>query len=80
MLSHYIQVALNQARYEIVEDDGSYYGEIPACQGVWADAESLERCREELAEVLEDWIFLRIHSHQSLPVIDGVELAIKEVA
>lgn len=71
MLSHYIQVALNQARYEILEDDGSYYGESPACQGVWAEFESLERCREELAEVLENWIFFRIHSHQSLPVIDG---------
>lgn len=80
MLSLYIQAALNQARYEILEDEGSYYGEIPVCQGVWAESESLESCRKELAEVLEDWIFFRIHSHQSLPTIDGVELAIKEVA
>lgn len=80
MLSHYIQAAMNRARYEILEDDGVYYGEIPSCQGVWAESESLEGCRSELAEVLEDWIFFRIHSHQSLPVIDGVELAIKEVA
>ena len=80
MLSHYIQAAMRQARYEILEDDGSFYGEIPACQGVWAEAESLEDCRQELAEVLEDWIFFRIHSHLEIPVVDGVELSIKKVA
>lgn len=80
MLSQYIQAALRQARYEILEDDGTYYGEIPACQGVWANADSLEGCRQELAEVLEDWIFFRVHSHLAIPALDGVELSIRKVA
>ena len=29
MLLEYIQAALRRARYEILPDDGSYYGEIP---------------------------------------------------
>ena len=37
-------------------------------------------CREELREVLEEWILFRVHRHLPLPVIDDIELTIKEVA
>jgi len=30
----YVHAALRQAKYEILPDDGSYYGEIPECKGV----------------------------------------------
>jgi len=30
MLTKYIQTALRQAKHEILDDDGSFYGEIPA--------------------------------------------------
>jgi hypothetical protein len=53
MLTSYIRAAMRQARYEIVEDDGSFYGEIPLIPGVWANAKTLEGCREELESVLE---------------------------
>lgn len=33
-----------------------YFGKIEDLQGVWANADSLEACREELKEVLEEWI------------------------
>ena len=55
MLTSYIRAAMHQARYEIVEDDGSFYGEIPAIRGIWANAQTLEACREELESVLEGW-------------------------
>ncbi|HEV8157630.1 MAG TPA: hypothetical protein VGP58_01265, partial [Pyrinomonadaceae bacterium] len=50
MLSQYIQAAMRQAKYEILSDDRSFYGEIPDFQGVYVNAETLENCREELAE------------------------------
>jgi len=34
MLFEYIQRAMERARYEIIEDDGTYWGEIPGLQGV----------------------------------------------
>ena len=34
------------------------YGEIAECSGVYANAETLENCRELLQEVLEGWIIL----------------------
>jgi predicted RNase H-like HicB family nuclease len=80
MLLQYIRAALRHARYEILADDSSFYGEILECNGVYANATTLEDCREQLAEVLEEWVLFRVHQHLPLPVIDGIELTIKEVA
>ena len=80
MLTNYIRAALRQARYEILSDNGTFYGEIPGFNGVYADAASLEACREELEEVLEEWILFRVSRNLPLPVVDGIELTIKEVA
>jgi predicted RNase H-like HicB family nuclease len=79
MLSQYIQAAMRHARYEILDDDGTFYGEIPPCRGVWANAPTLEGCREELQEVLEDWMLLAFHFGDSLPVIDGIDLNVQQM-
>ena len=79
MLTKYIQAALRHAKYEIL-DDGSFYGEIPVCNGVYANASTLDECREQLEEVLEEWILLRVYKNLPLPVVDGIELTINEVA
>jgi predicted RNase H-like HicB family nuclease len=80
MLTDYIQAAMRRARYEILPDDNSFYGEIPGFDGVYANTDTLETCREELQEVLEGWILLRVSMNLPLPVVDGIELKIKEVA
>jgi predicted RNase H-like HicB family nuclease len=80
MLKSYLRAALHQAHYEVLSDDASFYGEIPPCNGVYANASTLEKCREQLEEVLEEWVLFRIHKNLSLPVIDGQELKIREVA
>lgn len=79
MLTKYIQAAMRKAKYEILSDHGTFYGEIPGFQGVWANADTLEACREELEEVLEEWILFRVHDNLPLPIVEGVELKIKEV-
>ena len=56
MLLEYIQTALESAKYEIIDDKEPYYGEIPALAGVWATGKTLEGCRRNLAEAVEDWI------------------------
>lgn len=80
MLRNYIQAAMRKAQYELLPDDGTFYGEIPGFEGVYANAGNLEACRNELEEVLEEWIFLRISRNLSLPIVEGIELAIKESA
>ncbi len=75
-----IDAAMRKAKYEILSDDNSFYGEIPGFDGVYSNNSSLEQCREELAEVLEDWILFRVSRNLALPIVDGIELTIKEVA
>jgi predicted RNase H-like HicB family nuclease len=73
MLTPYIQAAMRQATYEILED-GTFYAEIPGFQGVYANTETLEDCREELQEVLEGWIVLGLRLGHTLPVINDLQL------
>lgn len=66
MLSEYIAKTLKRARYKLLKD-GNYFGEIPGLKGVWANAKSLENCRKELQEVLEDWLLLKVRSREKVP-------------
>lgn len=79
MLTRYIQAAMHQAVYELLED-GSFYGEIPSCKGVWSNADTLEACREELQDALEGWIILGLRLNHFLPVLSEIDLNAKEVA
>jgi len=42
MLASYIDQAMEQAVYEIIEDEKTYWGEIPGLQGAWARRATLE--------------------------------------
>lgn len=80
MLTEYLHAAMRHAKYELLPEDSTFYGEITNFQGVYANASTLEQCREELNEVLEEWVFFRISKNLALPVVDGLELTIKKVA
>jgi predicted RNase H-like HicB family nuclease len=79
MLRDYIDSAMREAHYEILED-GTYYGEIPSCPGVFASESSLEKCREILEEVLEGWVILGLRMGHELPTINGINLIQKLAA
>lgn len=66
MLTEYISQKLNQAHYKILED-GSYFGEIPGLEGVWASEKTLEKCRETLREILEEWLILKLKDGDRIP-------------
>jgi predicted RNase H-like HicB family nuclease len=78
MLSEYIRLAMEQAQYEIIEDDKTYFGEIPGFDGLWANGRTLEECRKELQETLEDWLVISLRRNLPVPVINGIDLSIKE--
>ncbi len=58
MLTSYINAAMRSAHYELLEGGEGYIGKIPGLQGVWANSDTFEACRDELLEVLEEWIIL----------------------
>ena len=79
MLTEYVRVAMSRAHYELLGGGEGFYGEIPGFQGVLAQGETLEACREELVSTLEDWLLFRISRHLAIPVLQGLDLAVKEI-
>ena len=60
MITEYIEAALGRAKYEIIEDEEPYYGEVPELEGVWATGKTLEECRRNLAYVIDGWLVVRL--------------------
>ncbi len=69
MITEFIQLALDKAKYEIIEDEESYYGEVPGLDGVWATGKTLEECRRNLAETIDGWIIVRLRKGLPIPQI-----------
>ena len=79
MLFEYIQKALEKAKYKKLEDK-SWFAEIPDFQGVWANGKTVEECRKDLLEVLEEWLLLKIKDGDPIPLIKGHKILIRKVA
>lgn len=78
MFADYLRAAMRRAKYELVEDDGYFYGSIPGFEGVYSHAKTLEASRDQLEEVLEGWLLLGISLQHKLPVIEGINLNLKK--
>ncbi len=79
MLLKYIDEAMRSAMYELLPNDRVFYGEIPNFSGVYATAEKLEACREELRATLEDWLLFSFTRNIPTPLVNGISLEIKKV-
>ena len=66
MIENFILENLKKAKFKRLAD-GTYFGTITGRRGVWANAKSLSFCRRELAEVLEDWLLVKVQSHEKIP-------------
>jgi len=80
MLIEYVEEALRRARYEMIQDDEPYYGEVPALKGVWATGKSLEECRETLKEVIEGWLLVSLRKNLQVPRLGECEIREIQVA
>jgi predicted RNase H-like HicB family nuclease len=71
MIIQYIETALAHARYDVIDDEEPYYGEVPELPGVWATGKTLEECRRNLMEVIDGWIIVRLRRGLPIPPIDN---------
>ena len=71
MIRQYVEQALRMARYDKLENR-TYYGEVPRRCGVLASGETLEACREQVAEVVEEWILVRVAKGLDVPSLGKV--------
>jgi len=78
MLLQYIQIALECAHYEIIEDEEPFYGAVPPLAGVWATGKTLEECRRNLAEAIEDWVLFSIAEGLPVPALGQVAIHLPE--
>jgi len=73
ILSDYVEIALEQAEYDKLEDN-TFAGRIPSCKGVVAFANSLRECENELRSTLEDWVLVGLKLGHELPVLANINL------
>jgi predicted RNase H-like HicB family nuclease len=79
VISTYISEALHRARY-IVIDGGVFCATVPGLAGVIATAESLEDCRDQLAEVVEEWILVRVSRGLSVPRLGTARVQVRRAS
>ncbi len=77
MIRQYVEAALRHARYDKLED-GTFYGEVPRLRGVLATGETLEECRNQLGEVVEEWVFVRVARSLPVPPLGKVAVKVKK--
>lgn len=75
MFTDFVQDVMRQfASYEVIDDAKPYYGEVRGFRGVWAQEKTLKECEENLREVLEEWLLLKIRKKQVLPTTRKYDL------
>jgi predicted RNase H-like HicB family nuclease len=67
MIEYFIQQHLAKAKYKMIDNKKTFYGEVSELRGVWATGKTLEECRQELKEVIEGWIILRLKKNLPIP-------------
>ena len=63
----YIENLLKKAEYEYDPDAGSWCAFVKELPGVYAQANSVEEVREQLTEVIEDYILISLQKGHPLP-------------
>jgi predicted RNase H-like HicB family nuclease len=75
MFAEYTQAALKHAEYVVLED-GTYMATVDSLQGVIAIGDTIEECRQDLIEVIEGWVALRLRMGDTIPPVDGITIEV----
>ena len=79
MIRQYVEEALRRARYDKLED-GTYCAEVRRLRGVLAIGQTLEECRNQLAEVVEEWVLVRVARRLSIPPLGRIEIKVRKAS
>ncbi len=79
MISRYIAEALHRARYDVV-DGGLYCATVTGLPGVIATGKTLETCRDELVEVIEEWLLVRVAQGLKIPRLGTATVQVKRAS
>ncbi len=79
MITRYVSQALRRARYRQV-DGGLFCATVPGLRGVIATGMNLETCRDQLADVVEEWVLVRVARGLPVPRLGGVTVEIRQAS
>ena len=79
MITRYIARALEHAQYRLLED-GTFAATVRGLRGVIATGATLEACRRDLAEVVEEWVLIRVARGLAVPVLDGATVRVRRAS
>lgn len=79
MITRYIARALERAQYRLLED-GSFAATVRGLRGVIATGSTLEACRSELIEVIEEWVLVRVAKGLAIPSLDGATVRVRRAS
>ena len=79
MIRDYLDEALTRAKYTKLKD-GSYGAEVRGLAGVVAIGKTLEACRTQLQEVVEEWVLVRVARGLAIPALDGATIKVRRAS
>ena len=79
MISHYVARALERAQYRLLKD-GTFAATVRGLRGVIATGATLEACRRDLAEVVEEWVLVRVARGLAVPRLDGAAIRVRRAS
>lgn len=77
MFTEYVRDVMRRfAIFELIEDSQPYYGCLRGkdFQGVWAQGKTLKECEENLRDVLEEWLLIKIRKKGLVPTTRKYDL------
>jgi predicted RNase H-like HicB family nuclease len=77
VIRQYVDEALRRAHYDKLED-GTFCAEVPDLRGVLATGSTVEECRDQLAEVVEEWVLVRVARGLEVPPLDKIEVKVQK--
>ena len=74
-INSYIEEILKKAKYEYGEATKSWCAKVDILPGAYAQADTLEEVRSQLAEVIEEYVLVSLANGDKLPKIDGLDFS-----
>jgi predicted RNase H-like HicB family nuclease len=79
MISQYVTQALARAQYRLLED-GTFAATVRGLKGVIATGATLEVCRRELAEIIEEWVLVRVARGLPVPALGKAVIKVRRAS
>jgi predicted RNase H-like HicB family nuclease len=77
--TRYVTKVLHRAHYRIV-DNGLYCATVAGLLGVVATGRTLEGCRGQLVEVIEEWLLVRVSRGLRIPRLGTATVQVKRAS